>query len=265
MSYQIRFVGNGLTFELTDKQYRIGSSKKCDIVLNDERISDEHAMLLFQKDRWAVIDLKSENGTFVNNEQISYHYLNLGDEIRFNGHQTAVYEMQEVSEESDLEFNAKDSNYPKLFRILESLRSTIAADSLANRAFHEQMTIDHNDLRTKVYERLYDISSRTERLESDVDNLETNVLRQTSQSDVLNKKIDEIAQLLGNSVRGGAILISVVALLSGAVRINEDRRNDVSQFVESIGGTEVVKSAASVIGGAFGIGAFFFRKYKKKD
>ena len=63
----------------------VGRSKGCEIVLNDDTVSNTHARVAFSaKDQWVTVsDLGSSNGTFLNGERISSAEARIGDELRF--------------------------------------------------------------------------------------------------------------------------------------------------------------------------------------
>ncbi len=67
---------------LESKETIVGSSRKsCDIVLEDNLVSEIHARFLYDKKRVWVEDMGSENGTYVNGEKVNKIELNQGDEI----------------------------------------------------------------------------------------------------------------------------------------------------------------------------------------
>ena len=55
---------------LLEDVFRIGRSSSNQLVLNDELVSRQHAILQCIGDKWWVIDLGSSNGTLVNGQQI---------------------------------------------------------------------------------------------------------------------------------------------------------------------------------------------------
>ena len=68
---RIQLVGHELNFVLSKKKLLIGSSEKCDIIIKDQKISSYHAMLILNNDGGAkLIDLDSNNGSFINNEKV---------------------------------------------------------------------------------------------------------------------------------------------------------------------------------------------------
>ena len=73
-------------FRISQEQVYIGGSDECDIVLEDEFISGEHASIRFRDDTFTITDLDSKNGTFVNDlsseARIDRVSLKDGDEIQ---------------------------------------------------------------------------------------------------------------------------------------------------------------------------------------
>ena len=64
----------------------IGRSPECDIIIPDMYLSQEHFKIWFDKDTWYIGDLKSKNGTFLNNAKIKRKaILEDDDVISFGG------------------------------------------------------------------------------------------------------------------------------------------------------------------------------------
>ena len=73
----------GKKFDLVKDEAIIGRSRDCEIPLEDEDISRNHARLLVEQDgRVKVIDLGSTNGTFINKKQVKEAWLENGDQLR---------------------------------------------------------------------------------------------------------------------------------------------------------------------------------------
>ena len=62
-------------------EYRIGRSHDCDIVVDNLGVSRHHASVVAEGDKWKVVDQGSNNGTFINDHQISQHILEHQDRI----------------------------------------------------------------------------------------------------------------------------------------------------------------------------------------
>lgn len=61
----------------------IGRDPACDFVLDDNTVSAKHTRLSFRQGQWWVEDLRSTNGTYLNQEPISTSLvITSGDEIR---------------------------------------------------------------------------------------------------------------------------------------------------------------------------------------
>ena len=71
----------GKEFELPSTGTTIGRSRRCDITLNDGKVSGEHALLRQDSGLWWVYDLQSSNGTRVNDSETPAAHLKDGDRI----------------------------------------------------------------------------------------------------------------------------------------------------------------------------------------
>ena len=67
----------------TQPELRIGREPTCEIQLNDDTVSNQHARLWFRNKQWWIEDLLSTNGTFLNDERLETPTILIsGDEIR---------------------------------------------------------------------------------------------------------------------------------------------------------------------------------------
>lgn len=74
---------NGTLFDLTAEEVTVGRSAKCDIPLEFNGISREHFKLVVHGDGYALVDLGSRNGTFLNNSKVEgQQVLEKGDIIK---------------------------------------------------------------------------------------------------------------------------------------------------------------------------------------
>lgn len=72
----------GRRYKLAEGEYIIGRRSDCQIFVPDMRVSRQHARLRPDGNRWAVEDLGSNNGTFVNGQRLSAPLpISHGDEI----------------------------------------------------------------------------------------------------------------------------------------------------------------------------------------
>ena len=74
----------GVDFKIYEGRNMIGRSMECNISINDNMVSSEHALLLFRAGKYSITDRQSTHGTFVNDRDIDLEpfYLQDGDEIR---------------------------------------------------------------------------------------------------------------------------------------------------------------------------------------
>jgi pSer/pThr/pTyr-binding forkhead associated (FHA) protein len=62
---------------LTMSEFMIGRSQNAHFVINDQKVSRQHARISYKNGIYVVSDLNSRNGTFVNGKNISDHETNL--------------------------------------------------------------------------------------------------------------------------------------------------------------------------------------------
>ncbi|MCR9203231.1 MAG: FHA domain-containing protein [Halobacteriovoraceae bacterium] len=60
----------------------IGREEDCDIIITDNGASKKHVALEYKHGKWWALDLKSKNGTFINNQPISRVQIYLDDVIQ---------------------------------------------------------------------------------------------------------------------------------------------------------------------------------------
>ena len=76
--------GKILATRLTIPEITIGRDPSCNFPLNDNTVSAQHARLSYRQGQWWIEDLRSTNGTFLNQEQVTLPLVvTTGDEIRF--------------------------------------------------------------------------------------------------------------------------------------------------------------------------------------
>ena len=100
-------------FELAeDKPIAIGrGSESGGIALHDQAVSRRHAKLTFKNGRWAICDMASSNGTFVNEKRVAGEFfLNHNDQFRV-GTTVILFESQEQSEvQKEVDGSAAESD-----------------------------------------------------------------------------------------------------------------------------------------------------------
>lgn len=68
--------------ELSDKPLTIGRSADADVLVLDEKASRVHCGIRYADGAFFIKDLKSKNGTYVNDKPMDLHQLRQGDRIR---------------------------------------------------------------------------------------------------------------------------------------------------------------------------------------
>ncbi|MFO0937580.1 MAG: sigma 54-interacting transcriptional regulator [Gemmataceae bacterium] len=78
---------------VSGQRITLGRAPSNTIILRDDMCSREHAEVVFEAGEWHVADLKSTNGTFLNNERLGKREsLQPGDEIRIGASKFVYYE-----------------------------------------------------------------------------------------------------------------------------------------------------------------------------
>ncbi len=95
---QLRYedgVGQTMITELgTAESITLGRDSSCDIMIQDEKASRRHCEIRLWQEEYVVKDLKSQNGTYVNDELIGVVELKAGDIIRI-GSSSVFFEVKE--------------------------------------------------------------------------------------------------------------------------------------------------------------------------
>ena len=74
--------GTQMEFELGERPITIGRSPEADVVLLDDKSSRIHCGIRLWDGDFYIKDLKSKNGTYVNEQRIEVHKLSVNDRIR---------------------------------------------------------------------------------------------------------------------------------------------------------------------------------------
>ncbi|MGB0453507.1 MAG: AgmX/PglI C-terminal domain-containing protein [Bacteriovoracaceae bacterium] len=93
-------------FVLEKRKLIIGRSEKCDLQVDDDRISHYHAFIEILDEGIRIIDLSSINGTYINGDKIESAFVTFGDQISFGG---LEFQTTEIMGES-LEVEDSDEN-----------------------------------------------------------------------------------------------------------------------------------------------------------
>jgi uncharacterized protein DUF4388/FHA domain-containing protein len=88
--------GQETSFPLTRDTYTLGRHRNNDIVISDAKVSSFHARIDRAEQGFAIVDLKSRNGSYVNGKRIQTASLKTGDELRL-GTARLVYRVDYTS------------------------------------------------------------------------------------------------------------------------------------------------------------------------
>ena len=94
--YYVTKDGKSKSIELSEDPLTIGRSADADVLILDEKASRVHCGIRFWDDEFFIKDLKSKNGTFVNNVNIDIHQLRHGDKVRV-GTTVLVFEQEAIT------------------------------------------------------------------------------------------------------------------------------------------------------------------------
>ena len=73
------------------EEFLIGRGRDCNLQINEAEISRHHCMLRGRGEQYALLDLGSSNGTFLNGHRVtSQATLQEGDEVRLGKHRFRV-------------------------------------------------------------------------------------------------------------------------------------------------------------------------------
>ena len=75
----------GRNFHITKTLLTVGRGLDNDLVVDDARVSRHHAQVVFRHGHYLLRDLRSTNGTFVNNQPVEAVVLGSGDMVSFGG------------------------------------------------------------------------------------------------------------------------------------------------------------------------------------
>ena len=126
---ELVFMSNGTIFNksLLKQTFTIGRSPDCDAILSDIKSSRTHAIIKEEKGTFILEDLKSRNGTKVNDLTVTRTSLQSGDEIQI-GNTRIVFSEPERTRESTDPFNSMDSETTQIN--LENIPNPKDASSL---------------------------------------------------------------------------------------------------------------------------------------
>ncbi len=109
---QLIVTHNGNTLQeirLTDSRILIGRSSLCDLAIDDEFVSKQHAALIRVENAVILIDLKSSNGTYVNSRRIQKRTLRDSDIVSLGEHRIKVVYPDGYAQDEFVEPNDADT------------------------------------------------------------------------------------------------------------------------------------------------------------
>ena len=93
----LRGPNTGARFLLDDDEVMSGRHPDSDIFLDDVTVSRKHAVFVQENDGYAVRDVGSLNGTYVNRELVDEVVLTTGDEVQIGKFRLVFYASQAAS------------------------------------------------------------------------------------------------------------------------------------------------------------------------
>ena len=87
----LRGPNTGARFLLDDAEVTTGRHPDSDIFLDDVTVSRKHAVFVQESDGYAVRDVGSLNGTYVNRELVDHAALRTGDEVQIGKFRLVFY------------------------------------------------------------------------------------------------------------------------------------------------------------------------------
>ncbi len=84
-------------YPLKKDRILIGRDVKCEIMINEDSVSREHAEILKTEIGYLIRDIASKNGLFVNNQRTKEQYLNNGDTINIGSKSLKLKVLEEIS------------------------------------------------------------------------------------------------------------------------------------------------------------------------
>jgi pSer/pThr/pTyr-binding forkhead associated (FHA) protein len=135
-------------YTLSKSNVEIGRSIQNDIVLKDGKISRTHACIECDEKGCTLIDLKSANGTFVNDEQIERAILNPGDTIKMGETYFHFERMTPAAEPEVTRINTMaDLNHTLAQTMLETSLNDVSQSRLvihtSEKTWEVHLTDDH--------------------------------------------------------------------------------------------------------------------------
>ena len=128
-------------YKLSKQRTTIGRNRNCQIVINNNTVSKDHALIEFDEDyNCAIKDLNSSNGTYVNGEKLKTSPMKLrtGDKIQFGKYEIDfIFESFHLSNDTKTEPDLAMELNKNSFGINNQMIDSIQYDQY-NRAFKDE-------------------------------------------------------------------------------------------------------------------------------
>ena len=140
----------GERYQLTDGGMTIGRGRGNGLDLrNDRKVSRSHAELRLSEGQWSVVDLKSRNGTFVNQRPIVRCPLRNGDQIQI-GDAMLGFVLDDDENETEIdESGKKPGSMPELSDREREILGLVA-EGLTDIAIGELLVISPSTVRSHL-------------------------------------------------------------------------------------------------------------------
>jgi len=81
---------NGSAVAIAAPLFGLGRELDNDLVIEDSRVSRHHAQIVYGHNHYALRDLTSTNGTFLNDRPVDTAVLSSGDRISLGGYEVQI-------------------------------------------------------------------------------------------------------------------------------------------------------------------------------
>jgi hypothetical protein len=231
---------------LSGQEFCVGRGSDCDFVIDRREISRRHCLFRREGEGWAIADLSSVNGTFVNDGLVGRDFkaLTPGDRIRFNGQYFATFEADpdatspgvsragKVAEDTATYYHAQaiDERFSKFEGKIEQLHEEL-------RDFHQEMAC----LQSQTAKDLEALRSRQSEIECTIAGNALGDSAAIARIDRLEKKGKDF---LSATLFGLAGILLIMGLLS----LNHRDRQEIGRsFIDSMGGSAAIGQFAGVL------------------
>ena len=234
--YQFTYAGKSRL--LVKDAYTIGRAEDCDIRIDSGKISRHHARLIRTATGWDVLDLDSQNGTYVNDVPVTRHVLMVGDRLQFNGSEEALFEQAEqVSEATLLDATDPGNN---LSQRITHIEEQLAETQAQSREFHDRISSRLEEVAASISGE--ELVPRIQSLEAKVSHLEEIDRRVLSRLDSMEDRARKALAL------GLSMAAALAAISFGSAVLYESERNEFRDaFVNALGGPTGIATALGAL------------------